>query len=93
MAAKVSVSIQCTSRNPVLRCRSVKKYAMKTRVFMQTRSIETELDEEFNTRLRNDASNPRTKMVHLPYTAINFAAVMSAVRLKVQTRRALQCGV
>jgi hypothetical protein len=27
-------------------------------------------------------------MVHLPYTAINFAAVMSAVGLKVQTRRA-----
>jgi hypothetical protein len=27
-------------------------------------------------------------MVHLLYTAINFAAVMSAVRLKVQTRRA-----
>jgi hypothetical protein len=27
-------------------------------------------------------------MVHLPYTAINFAAVMSAVRLKVQTCRA-----
>jgi hypothetical protein len=46
------------------------------------------LDEEFDARLRNDASNPRIKMVHLPYTAINFAAVMSAVRLKVQTCRA-----
>jgi len=52
------------------------------------RGIETELDEEFDTRLRNDASDPRAKMVHLPYTAINFATVMSAVRLKVQTRRA-----
>jgi len=57
-------------------------------VCAKQRGIETELDEKFDARLRNDASDPRAKMVHLPYTAINFAAVMSAVRLKVQTRRA-----
>ena len=57
-------------------------------VCAKQRGIETELDEEFETRLRNDASDPRAKMVHLPYTAVNFATVMSAVRLKVQTRGA-----
>jgi hypothetical protein len=57
-------------------------------VCAKQRGIETELDEEFDARFRNDASDPRAKMVHLPYTAFNLAAVMSAVRLKVQTCRA-----
>jgi hypothetical protein len=50
--------------------------------------IETKLYKKLNARLRYDATNPRAEMVHLSYTAINFAAVMSPVRLEVQTGRA-----
>ena len=47
--------------------------------------IEEELDEELEGRFADDAANPGAEVVHFSDAAVDFAAVMCAIRFPVET--------
>ena len=52
--------------------------------------VEDKLNEEFERRLGDHTSNPRTKMVHLADTSVHLTTVMRPICLELTTRRTVR---